>query len=105
MGIRVGRDRSDGPKISLIYLFHCNKRNMEGLFAIYYSHRVITLTAFFTVAAILATWLRHDRRLDTIPGINGYPLIGVGYKLPPGAPALLRQWAMEYGDVFKIRVG
>ncbi|KAK2735176.1 hypothetical protein FQN55_002266 [Onygenales sp. PD_40] len=40
-----------------------------------------------------------------MPGPKGYPLIGIGYKLPPGAPALFRKWAAQYGDVFKIRVG
>lgn len=31
--------------------------------------------------------------------------MGVGYKLPPKAPALFRTWAMQYGEIFKIRVG
>lgn len=67
--------------------------------------RVITLAAFVGVVAVVIAWLRRDRRLDTIPGPKGYPLIGVGYKLPPKAPAVFRKWAVEYGDVFRIRVG
>lgn len=58
-----------------------------------------------SVAVLVITWLRRDRRLDAIPGPKGYPLIGVGYKLPPKAATIFRQWALEYGDVFKIRVG
>ena len=78
---------------------------MDEILAIYQSHRVITLAVFVGVTAVFIAWLRRDRRLDTIPGPKGYPLIGVGYKLPPKTPAVFRKWAIEYGDVFKIRVG
>ena len=79
---------------------------MDGIFAIYRSHTVIlNLVLFLIVAAVLMVWLSRDRRLDTIPGPKGYPLIGVGYQLPPNAPAVFRRWAKEYGDVFRIRVG
>ena len=78
---------------------------MDEIFALYQTHRVLTLAAIFTAATIVIAWLRRDRRLDSIPGPKGYPLIGVGYKLPPKAPAVFRKWAMDYGDVFKIRVG
>lgn len=61
--------------------------------------------AIFEVTVLIIAWLRRDRRLETIPGPRGYPLIGVGYKLPPKAPLLFRRWALEYGDVFKLRVG
>ena len=72
---------------------------------LYQSHRFTTLFVVFGVAAVFTVWLRRDQRLDTIPGPKGHPLIGVGYKLPPKAPAVFRKWAIEYGDVFKIRVG
>ena len=78
---------------------------MDQLFAIYQNYRVLCLAAFFGVAAAVTVWLRRDRRLSTIPGPKRYPFIGVGYKLPPKAPALFRQWAQQYGDVFQIRVG
>jgi len=79
---------------------------MDAILAIYQSHTsVLNLAAFLGVTAIVIAWLGHDRRLDTIPGPKGYPLIGVGYQLPPKAPAVFRSWAKEYGDVFKIRVG
>jgi cytochrome P450 len=65
------------------------------------------LIATFLVCIIVSgiAWQRLDYRLNTIPGPKGYPLIGIGYKLPPKAPAVFRQWAAEYGEVFKIRVG
>ncbi|KAI4135053.1 MAG: hypothetical protein LQ347_001004 [Umbilicaria vellea] len=78
---------------------------MIEILAIYQSHGVTSLAVFFCVTAVVIAWLRRDRRLDTIPGPKGYPLIGVGYKLPPKTPAVFRKWATEYGDVFKIRVG
>jgi cytochrome P450 len=70
-------------------------------------YQVDRLHIFVAISAILllSAWFRRDRRLDSIPGPKTYPLIGVGYKLPPKAPALFRQWAQDYGEVFKIRVG
>ncbi|THC95056.1 hypothetical protein EYZ11_005451 [Aspergillus tanneri] len=58
---------------------------MDEVLSIYQGHRIVVLA--------------------TLAGPMAYPLIGVGYKLPPRAPALFRQWAVEYGDIFKIRVG
>ena len=79
---------------------------MDVILATYQSHNsVLNLAAFLGVTAIIIAWLRQDRRLDTIPGPKGYPLIGIGYQLPSKAPAVFRNWAREYGDVFKIRVG
>ncbi|KAB8801879.1 hypothetical protein FH972_026701 [Carpinus fangiana] len=78
---------------------------MDGALAVYQDHRVLALAVISGITAIVMAWLRLDRRLDTIPGPKGYPLIGIGYQLPPKAPALFRRWAMEYGEVFKIRVG
>ena len=78
---------------------------MDEILATYQRHRVVILGVLVSVTAAVVAWLRRDQRLDTIPGPKGYPLIGVGYKLPPKAPAAFRKWALEYGHVFKIRVG
>ena len=78
---------------------------MDEILALCQRHRVITFTILFGVTVVVIAWLRRDNRLDTIPGPKGYRLTGVGYKLPPKAPTIFRKWAMEYGDVFKIRVG
>lgn len=67
--------------------------------------RFIVLAVFFGAVAVVIAWLRRDTRLDAIPGPKGYPLIGIGWKLPPKAPIIFRKWAIEYGDIFKIRVG
>ena len=68
-------------------------------------YHVTSLTVFICIATLILKWLRRDRRLNTIPGPKGYPIVGIGHKLPPKAPAVFREWAMQYGDVFKIRVG
>ncbi|KAL2016255.1 hypothetical protein VTK56DRAFT_4031 [Thermocarpiscus australiensis] len=78
---------------------------MDAILATYQNHRILTLVGFFGTTALLLVWLHRDRRLDTIPGPKGYPIIGVGTQLPPRAPALFRQWALEHGDIFKIPVG
>ncbi|KAI1456596.1 putative O-methylsterigmatocystin oxidoreductase [Annulohypoxylon moriforme] len=66
---------------------------------------MFTLVVCLGITVLLLAWLRRDRRLDIMPGPKGYPLIGIGYKLPPKASATFRRWAEEYGEVFKIRVG
>ena len=68
-------------------------------------YHVTSLTVFICIATLILKWLRRDRRLNTIPGPKAYPVFGIGHKLPPKAPAVFREWAMQYGDVFKIRVG
>ncbi|KAJ5751811.1 Cytochrome P450 E-class group I [Penicillium odoratum] len=78
---------------------------MDHLLDLYQTHRALLLPTVLSCAILLAHWLRRDRRLETIPGPKTTPFIGVGYKLPPKAPLLFRQWAQEYGDVFRIRVG
>lgn len=78
---------------------------MKSLLVTFELHRAWTLTVLVLSAAIAIAWLRRDRRLEKIPGPRGWPIIGVGYKLPARAPARFRVWAEQYGDIFKIRVG
>ncbi|KAL9069425.1 MAG: hypothetical protein Q9157_006163 [Trypethelium eluteriae] len=78
---------------------------MDDILAIIQTHGAITLAISLGIVAVVTAWVRRDRRLDTIQGPKGYPLIGIDFKLPPKAPAVFRKWAMKYGDVFKIRVG
>ncbi|KAI0017595.1 putative O-methylsterigmatocystin oxidoreductase [Xylariomycetidae sp. FL0641] len=40
-----------------------------------------------------------------MPGPKGYPLIGIGTSLPPKPHFKMREWAAQYGEVFKLRVG
>ena len=78
---------------------------MDGILALYQNYRFTILTSFFGLTVAATVWLGRDGRLDTIPGPKGYPLLGIGWKLPPKAAATFRDWATEYGDVFKVRVG
>lgn len=65
------------------------------------------LATITCIAITMATTTRlcRDRRLDSIPGPKLLPLVGVGYKLPADAPLAFRRWALEHGDIFRIRVG
>ncbi|RAL16796.1 cytochrome P450 [Aspergillus homomorphus CBS 101889] len=78
---------------------------MDALIAFYHAHRIPFLLTLVSFTTLLFHYLYRDRRLHTISGPPGYPLIGLGYKLPPGSPALFRQWAQQYGEVFRLRVG
>lgn len=59
------------------------------------------------LGALLAfvTWTRRDRRLDNMPGPQGWPLIGIGLGLPRRPIFTMHEWALEHGEVFKLRVG
>lgn len=63
------------------------------------------LSIFGLVAIVVLLWLRRDRRLDSINGPKGHPIFGIGLGFPPRAAHVFRQWAEEYGELFKIRVG
>ncbi|KAL4898266.1 putative O-methylsterigmatocystin oxidoreductase [Aspergillus ambiguus] len=78
---------------------------MDNILTLYHNYRLLCLASLLLISTLLIKWRRRDRRLDFIPGPKGYPFIGIGYQLPPKAPAVFRKWALEYGDVFKIRVG
>ncbi|CAK3874970.1 O-methylsterigmatocystin oxidoreductase [Lecanosticta acicola] len=73
--------------------------------AIYQNHRTLLLVVVLPLIAIVAVFLRRDRRLDNVPGPKLNPLIGLGFKLPPNATTLFREWADEYGEIFKVRLG
>lgn len=74
------------------------------LVAAFERYRFAVLPALLFVAGF-AIWLRRDRRLDKMPGPRGFPLIGIGISLPDKAHVRFREWAAQYGEVFKLRVG
>ena len=61
------------------------------------------------LVVILVAWSLFQRRnnpLRTIPGPKWkYPVIGLGFGLPPKPIHVFRKWAQEYGEIFRIRVG
>jgi len=77
---------------------------MDQIKDIFSAHKFLFVAVLIGGLAIVA-WLRRDRRLETVPGPKtGYPLIGLGLFLPLNAPELFHQWALQYGDIFKVRV-
>jgi hypothetical protein len=64
----------------------------------------IIASLLFVVVALL-DWLWQYRSLKTMRGPKGYPFIGIGLSLPRKAAKVLRVWAQQYGEVYKIRVG
>lgn len=52
----------------------------------------------------LGTIRRHrNNRSQSIPGPKG--LTGLGISLPFRSQDVMRRWALEYGELFQIRVG
>lgn len=62
------------------------------------------LAILVTAAIAIGIWIRRDRRLDKMPGPKGWPLVGIGLGLPKQS-VFMHKWGLEYGEVFKLRVG
>lgn len=77
----------------------------DTIITLYQSHRALFFVVVLPILALIVTLLQRDRRLDKVPGPKLNPLIGLGLKLPPNAAPLFRNWAGEYGDIFKVQVG
>jgi len=65
----------------------------------------VVLLTFVGLTAL--QWSRRQQKgtLATMPGPGGNPFTGIGLSMPPRAPEVFRQWAREYGEVFKVRIG
>lgn len=64
----------------------------------------ITAIIFFSLTATVV-WVVGNRPLNKIHGPKGNIFVGIGLSLPPRATQRLREWAQEYGEVYKIRIG
>lgn len=58
---------------------------------------------FLLTATVL--WILRNRPLNKIDGPKGNILVGIGLSLPPKPTQKLREWAQQYGEVYKIRIG
>ena len=65
----------------------------------------VTIAVLALLAAAASLYTRGDRRLRKINGPKGNPLFGLGLALPPNATQKLREWAVKYGEIYKIRIG
>jgi hypothetical protein len=65
---------------------------------------VLGVVLLFFITLILL-WLKKDSRLNTIDGPRGWPIIGIGFELPPKSHEAFKNWARQYGEIFKLRVG
>jgi len=71
----------------------------------YELYKLAALTLVGATIAILWAWIKRDQRLDKMQGPGGWPLNGIGIGLPHKSVEVLGQWAIQYGEVYKIRVG
>ncbi|KAJ6199962.1 cytochrome P450, partial [Bipolaris maydis] len=78
---------------------------MEENFSLYQNYITLFLLVALPTLPLIVASLRRDRRIDTIPGPKLHPIVGLGLKLPPNATSLFQQWASDYGDIFKVRIG
>lgn len=67
-----------------------------------YAPTVAAGTLFLLTATVL--WILKNRPLNKIDGPKGNILVGIGLSLPPRATQRLREWAQQYGEVYKIRI-
>lgn len=74
-------------------------------FSLSHFYKLAALTLVGAAVTLLVAWIRRDRRLDKMQGPRGWPLIGIGIGLPPKSAEVLGRWAVQYGEVYKIRVG
>lgn len=58
----------------------------------------------FLLASTLI-WILKNKPLNKIDGPKGNILVGTGLSLPSQATRKLREWAQQYGEVYKIRIG
>lgn len=56
------------------------------------------------IFAILAYSFLRRKKLATIPGPNGLPWIGNVLQLQKNPHIVMYDWALRYGDVFKIKM-
>lgn len=66
---------------------------------------IYTIVIFALLATAVSLYGKRGRRLSKIKGPKGNPFVGIGLALPPNATQKLREWAVQYGEVYKIRIG
>ena len=70
-----------------------------------HAYPLLVAAASFILVTATVLWNFRKRPLDKIGGPKGNILVGIGLSLPPKATQRLREWAQQYGEVYKIRIG
>lgn len=72
---------------------------------ILYANALPVLVAVVTFLTATLLWILNSGPLNKINGPKGNLVVGNGLSLPPKATQKLREWAQQYGEVYKIRIG
>ncbi|RYO83500.1 hypothetical protein DL766_004974 [Monosporascus sp. MC13-8B] len=67
--------------------------------------KILLVTLGLPLLAVAVWATLRDRRLDKIPGPRDSLITGIGLDLPPNALQKFREWAEQYGEIYKIRLG
>lgn len=70
-----------------------------------YAYPLVVAAGSLFVLTATVLWILKNRPLNNIDGPKGNILVGIGLSLPPKATQRLRDWAQQYGEVYKIRIG
>ena len=70
-----------------------------------YAYPVLVAAVIFFFLTATALWIIKNNPLNRIDGPKGNIFVGIGLSLPPQATQRLREWAQQYGEVYKIRIG
>ena len=71
-------------------------------------HNMDQVFMFILIATALALAVKRwnsNNRSQQIPGPKGHWLTGIRIGLPFRSQDAMRQWALDYGELFQIRVG
>ncbi|KAM0817167.1 putative O-methyltransferase domain-containing protein [Seiridium cardinale] len=64
----------------------------------------LAVTGLFATYFLVDRWLQ-SWKLSTIPSPDGNVLLWGRLSLPPNAPDVMRGWASQYGELFRLRIG
>lgn len=70
-----------------------------------YAYALPVAAGIFFLLTATVLWILKNRPLNKIDGPKGDIFVGIGLSLPPQATQRLREWAQQYGEVYKIRIG
>lgn len=70
-----------------------------------YAYALPVVAGIISLITAAVLWILNKRPLNKIDGPTGNIIFGIGLSLPPRATQRLREWAQQYGEVYKLRIG